>query len=153
MLPDGGEQDHIEREPDQDKRVHRLCRLMGLGLLLVDLKLGSVVVATEPSAYKPRANLPMQALAERAFRPQGRSDRGGSTRQPIMTAYRQRALACAGAMRSGPARPRDLKHLADDAGALLLCNVYRWFDRIKPGVYQLSAAGAAAAPEDLPREG
>lgn len=141
------------RGRDQDKRVHRLCRLMGLGLLLVDLKLGSVVVATEPVPYKPRANLPLRKrlLKEHATR-KGDPTRGGSTRQPIMTAYRQRALACAGAMRSGPARPRDLKHLADDAGAILLRNVYGWFERVKPGVYQLSAAGAAAAPDEQPRD-
>ena len=34
---------------------------------------------------------------------------GGSTRQPIMTAYRQQALACAAALAKAPGRPRDLK--------------------------------------------
>lgn len=36
---------------------------------------------------------------------------GGSTRQPIMTAYRQQALACAAALSRAPARPRDLNRL------------------------------------------
>uniref|UniRef100_UPI0035CAFC9E DUF2161 family putative PD-(D/E)XK-type phosphodiesterase n=1 Tax=uncultured Sphingomonas sp. TaxID=158754 RepID=UPI0035CAFC9E len=134
------------RGRDQYKRVHRLCRWMGLGLLLVDLKLGSVVVASEPSTYTPRANLPLRKrlLKEHATR-KGDPTQGGSTRQPIMTAYLQRALACVGAMRSGPARPRDLNHLADDAGAILLRNVYGWFERVRPDVYQLTTAGSAAA--------
>ena len=34
---------------------------------------------------------------------------GGSTRAPIMTAYRQQALACASALSQGPRRVRDLK--------------------------------------------
>ncbi|MEG3085998.1 DUF2161 family putative PD-(D/E)XK-type phosphodiesterase [Sphingomonas sp. PB4P5] len=137
------------RGRDQDKRVHRLCRLMGLGLLLVDLKLGQVIVATEPAPYKPRANLPLRKrlLKEHASR-KGDPTHGGSTRQPIMTAYRQRAMACAAALRDGPLRPRDLKHLADDAGAILLRNVYGWFDRVRPGLYQLSPDGIAAATPD-----
>ena len=34
---------------------------------------------------------------------------GGSTRAPIMTAYRQQALACASALSPGPRRVRDLR--------------------------------------------
>jgi hypothetical protein len=41
-------------------------------------------------------------------------------------------------------RPRDLKSVAPDAGRILLRNVYGWFERVQPGLYQLSAAGAAA---------
>ena len=66
---------------------------------------------------------------------------GGSTRQPIMTAYRQRAVACAGAMRDGAKRPRDLKALAEDAGAILLRNVYGWFERTERGLYALTPGG------------
>lgn len=135
------------RGRDQDKRVHRLCRRLGVGLLLVDPRLGSVTVVCEPEPYRPRANLSMRKrlLKEHGSR-KGDPTLGGSTRIPIMTAYRQRALACATAMRSGAVRPRDLKHLAEDAGAILVRNVYGWFERVRPGVYQLTIAGLAAAP-------
>jgi hypothetical protein len=55
-----------------------------------------------------------------------------------MTAYRQRARlpACAVALQVGPLRPRDLRASAPDSGAILLRNVYGWFERIKPGVYR-----------------
>jgi len=61
-----------------------------------------------------------------------------------MTAYRQRAVACAVALQAGPLRPRDLRALAPDAGGILLRNVYGWFERVKPGVYRLGPAGEAA---------
>lgn len=133
------------RGRDQDGRVHRLCRLMGLGLLAVDVRLGSVVVICEPAPYRPRPNLPQRRrlLKEHAAR-KGDPARGGSTRQPIMTAYRQRALACAAAIGDGAARPRDLKHLAEDAGAILLRNVYGWFERVGRGSYRLTDTGRAA---------
>jgi hypothetical protein len=69
---------------------------------------------------------------------------GGSTRQPVMTAYRQRALACAAQLRTGPSRPRDLRSAAPDSGAILLDNVYGWFERTGRGVYRLSSLGEAA---------
>ena len=133
------------RGRDQDKRVHRLCRMLGLGLLAVDVRLGTVTVICEPTPYRPRANLPQRKrlVKEHASR-KGDPTAGGSTRRPVMTAYRQRALACAAAIGAGTARPRDLKHLADDAGAILLRNVYGWFERVEKGSYRLSGAGRDA---------
>ena len=62
-----------------------------------------------------------------------------------MTAYRQRALACAPrAWPQGPKRPRDLRPLAPDAGPILLSNVYGWFAPVSRGVYELTDAGRAA---------
>src|SRR5436305_11045769 len=69
---------------------------------------------------------------------------GGSTRAPIMTAYRQQALACAAALSRGPGRVRDLKPEIPDAPKILLHNVYGWFDRVERGVYVLTDAGRAA---------
>ena len=62
-----------------------------------------------------------------------------------MTAYRQRALACAAAMACGPRRPRDLKPQIPDAANILLGNVYGWFDRTERGVYGLTDAGRSGA--------
>jgi hypothetical protein len=130
---------------DRDRRVHRLCRLLGLGLLAVDVKTGQVAVLSEPSPYRPRPNPKRRRriLTEHGAR-RGDPAPGGSTRQPIMTAYRQRALDCAAALQAGPLRPRDLRPLADDAGSILLRNVYGWFERVQPGVYRLGPAGKKA---------
>ncbi len=69
---------------------------------------------------------------------------GGSTRAPIMTAYRQQALVCASALSGGPQRVRDLRARVPDAGKILLHNVYGWFDRAERGIYVLTDAGRAA---------
>ena len=134
------------RGRDQDKRAHRLCRLLGVGLLSVDPRLGKVTVIAEPAPYRPRpdAKRRKRLLKEHGAR-RGDPSVGGATRQPIMTAYRQRTLACAAAMLDGPKRPRDLRPLAEDAGAILLRNVYGWFERVDTGIYRLSAAGEIAA--------
>jgi hypothetical protein len=135
---------------DRDRRVHRLCRLLGFGLLAVapvpaEGDGGRVEILAEPTPYRPRPN-PAQRrrlLKEHATRT-GDPTRGGSTRTPIMTAYRQQALACALRLQAGPMRPRDLRPVAPDAGKILLRNVYGWFERVEPGVYRLTNAGLAA---------
>jgi hypothetical protein len=133
------------RGRDTDRRVHRLCRLLGLGLFTVDPKRGRVEVIAEPAPYKPRPNVGerKRVLKEHAAR-RGDPTSGGSTRKPIMTAYRQRALDCAAALQAGPLRPRDLTALAEDAQSILHRNVYGWFERVRPGLYQLAPAGTEA---------
>lgn len=133
------------RGRDRDPRVHRLCRLLGYGLLTVNTARDRVEVLVEPGPYKPRpdAKRRTRLLSEHGRR-RGDPSAGGSERQPIMTAYRQQALACAGLLRLGPSKPADLRAAVPDAGQILLRNVYGWFERCQRGVYQLSAAGEAA---------
>jgi hypothetical protein len=133
------------RGRDRDPRVHRLCRLIGLGLMAVNVTRGRVEVLAEPGPYRPRPNQRRRAglLSEHARRA-GDPSPGGSSRQPIMTAYRQQALACAALLRDGPSRPRDLRVVAPAAGRILLSNVYGWFERAERGLYRLTADGEAA---------
>jgi hypothetical protein len=132
------------RGRDRDGRAHKLCRLLGFGLLAVDPTRRSVEVLAEPGPYRPRQNAKRRSplFAEHGRR-RGDPAVGGSSRQPVMTAYRQRALACAAALRDGPRRPRDLREIAPDAAAILLRNVYGWFERDTRGIYRLSPAGEA----------
>lgn len=133
------------RGRDQDRRVHRLCRLLGVGLLAVDIASDRVRVLADPAPYRPRPDQRRRRRLLREFNGRrGDPTQGGSTRQPIMTAYRQRALACAALLRGEPKRPRDLRAVAEDAGSILLRNVYGWFERVSPGLYRLAAAGEAA---------
>jgi hypothetical protein len=145
------------RGRDRDPRVRRLCRLIGLGLMAVDAAHGRVEILAEPGPYKPRPDQRRRTrLLTEHSRRQGDPTLGGSTREPVMTAYRQRALACAAGLRAGAARPRDLRVVAADAGRILLRNVYGWFERTAPGHYRLTPIGEAAlrrwpktAPEPL----
>ena len=132
------------RGRENDSRVKKLCRLCGFGLLSV-FSSGRVEVLVEPVPWKPRHDSRRRSkiVAEHRKR-RGDPASGGSTRAPIMTAYRQQALACAAAMAQSPARPRDLKPAAPDAPKILQNNVYGWFERVERGVYGLTDAGKAA---------
>lgn len=133
------------RGRDRDRRVAKLCRLLGFGLLAVHPARETLEVLAEPGPYQPRGNPRRKArLVREHERRVGDPSAGGSAKAPIMTAYRQRALACAGAMAQAPQRPRDLAHLAPDAGRIVVDNVYGWFERVERGVYRLSSDGQAA---------
>jgi hypothetical protein len=132
------------RGREGDPRVRKLCRLLGLGLLAVTAS-GKVEVLVEPVPWRPRRDAKRRSrIVDEHRRRRGDPAAGGSTRQPIMTAYRQQALACAAALAQAPARPRDLRGGIPDAPKILLSNVYGWFVRIERGVYSLSEGGRAA---------
>ena len=133
------------RGRDRDPRVHRLCRLIGIGLMAVDAGHDGVEVLAEPGPYRPRQDHRRRArlLSEHARR-WGDPSPGGSTREPVVTAYRQQALACAALLRAGPGRPRELRAVAPNAGLILLRNVYGWFERTQRGWYRLTDLGEAA---------
>ena len=121
---------------ESDARYRNLCRRLGFGMLGVTER-GQVEVLVKPPTAAPR-------LVAEHQRRQGDPVLGGSTRAPIMTAYRQQALACAAALADGPRRVRELRARCPDAGKILLHNVYGWFARAERGVYELTEAGHAA---------
>jgi hypothetical protein len=130
---------------ESDARYRNLCRRLGFGMLGVT-NTGDVEVLVKPPTAAPRRNPKKRSrLVAEHQRRKGDPVQGGSTtRAPIMTAYRQQALACAAAMSGGPRRVRDLRIDIPDAGKILLHNVYGWFDRAERGVYVLTEAGRAA---------
>ena len=79
-------------------------------------------------------------------RRQGDTAQGGSSRRKILTAYRQRALACAALLKGGPQPLAILRARAPDAASILQRNVYGWFERVARGVYQLTPAGRTDVP-------
>jgi len=129
---------------ESDPRVKKLCRLLGIGLLAV-FNSGTVEVLVEPVPWRPRRDAKRRSkIVDEHRRRKGDPASGGSTRLPIMTAYRQQALACAATLAQAPARPRDLKPTMPDAPKILLSNVYGWFVRVERGIYTLSEVGRAA---------
>jgi hypothetical protein len=132
------------RGREADRRYRDLCRRLGIGMLGVSDR-GEVSVIVGSVSPMPRTNPKRRSrLVREHQRRQGDPTRGGSTRTPIMTAYRQQAMVCAEALLAGPLRPRDLKDRAPDAGKILLRNVYGWFERLQPGIYQLTESGRLA---------
>lgn len=77
---------------------------------------------------------------------------GGSTKRKLVTAYRERALQCALALRCADApalAPREVGALTGvaDPGQLLRSNYYGWFAKAGRGLYALTPAGLAALDE------
>lgn len=106
---------------------------------------GEVEIIVAPVSPMPRRDPRRRSrLVEEHRRRQGDPAVGGGSRAPIMTAYRQRALACAALLVDGPRRPRDLRAAVPDAAKILIRNVYGWFARTERGVYALTPAGRDA---------
>ena len=132
------------RGREADRRFRDLCRRLGIGMLGVSDG-GEVSIIVSSISPMPRTNTKRRSrlVAEHRKR-RGDPMLGGGCKAPVMTAYRQQALACAAALAAGPLRPRDIRPRAPDAAKILLGNVYGWFERIDRGVYGLTDAGQAA---------
>jgi hypothetical protein len=130
--------------PKAIKNVKKLCRRLGLGLMVVAHERADVVL--DPLPYAPRKNRRKagRLLGEHARRV-GDPNRGGSsTRVPMMTAYRQEALRCAGLLaKNGPMEVAALRAAAEAprAGSIVRSDYYGWFERVERGVYALTPAG------------
>ncbi len=135
----------------------KLCRRIGLGLIIVTAS-GSVEVLADPVPYAPRANTRKRGLLLKEFNARsGDPNVGGSTRKPLMTAYRQDALKCAAHLRThGPTKISVVKAATsvDRAPAIFRDNVYGWFEKTERGIYGLSAMGSKVPLplRDLPQQ-
>lgn len=132
------------RGRESDKRYRDLCRRLGIGMLGISDR-GDVNVIVASVTPMPRTNPKRRSrLVREHQKRRGDPVLGGSTRTPMMTAYRQQALGCAALLSAGPLRVRDVRVGVPDAGKILLSNVYGWFERLEKGVYGLTDAGREA---------
>jgi hypothetical protein len=124
-----------------------LCRRLGLGLLAVDVAAATVTAHLDPGPYTPRKNKTRATRLLREFdRRVGDPNIGGTTRQPRMTAYRQDALRCLSHLAAAPASPATIARATGvtKAGNLLRADHYGWFERVSPGLYDLTPKGRDA---------
>jgi len=132
-----------------------LCRMLGLGLLTVTFfktKAPVVDVLCEPGDPPVRGmRRTRQSRLQLEFRERsGDYNVGGSTKRKLVTAYREKALRCAWALREhGPLAPRRIAELTGNrsAGIFLRNDYYGWFERVERGIYRLRPAGEAALAE------
>ena len=105
----------------QRKRVVKLLRMLGLGLITVDPgRNGGAHAELHPGEYRPRKVKPRrdQLLAEFSKRVGDPNAGGTDMRRGIMTAYRQRALAVAVYLRAnGEAKASDVAKATGDSKA------------------------------------
>ncbi len=132
------------RGREADKRYRDLCRRLGIGMLGIS-DAGDVSVIVGSVTPMPRTNPKRRSRLMREHQKRrGDPALGGSTRTPLMTAYRQQALGCAVALVDGPLRVRDIRAGMPEAGKILQSNVYGWFERLDRGIYGLTDAGREA---------
>ncbi len=132
------------RGREADKRYRDLCRRLGIGMLGIS-DAGDVSVIVGSVTPMPRTNPKRRSRLMREHQKRrGDPALGGSTRTPLMTAYRQQALGCAVALVDGPLRVRDIRADVPEAGKILQSNVYGWFERLDRGIYGLTDAGREA---------
>ncbi|MCR8722946.1 DUF2161 domain-containing phosphodiesterase [Frigidibacter sp. ROC022] len=122
-----------------------MCRRLGLGLLTVRARDRLVECHLEPGAPLPRASKARRRKLEAEFaRRVGDPNEGGATRHGLVTGYRQDALRCAAYLAEyGPSRGAAVKR---DTGVpvatrIMADNHYGWFQRVRPGTYELTEAG------------
>jgi hypothetical protein len=124
--------------------VRDLCRRLGLGVMTIEPARGAagVEVIVDPVPYRPRRRAARLArlLGEHARRV-GDPNRGGITRTPIVTAYRQEALRCAMLIERGGRASLKALHetgLVPNASRILQRDVYGWFRRLERATYGLT---------------
>ena len=130
------------------KRMKKLFRRLGAGLLTVRLRDGFVQVHCDPGPFKPRiANTRKSRLLGEFQRREGDPNLGGA-RHGVVTAYRQDAMRCAAHLAgAGPCKG---SMVAKETGVeyatrMMRDNHYGWFCKIATGVYDLSPEGRKAA--------
>jgi hypothetical protein len=135
------------------RSVRALCRRLGLGLMTVARGRSGfdVEVVLDPLPYRPRKHgRRLGRLMREHTRRTGDPTRGGVTRTPIMTAYRQEAVRCALLVQAGgTATLKSLREsgLVPNASRILQRDYYGWFRRLGRGTYGLTDRGA----DDLAR--
>jgi hypothetical protein len=132
-------------EPKQSlsKDIERLCKRLGLGLLAVN---GAWVEAwLDPAPYQPRKYPKRKTALLREFqRRVGDPNSGGSSKRPLVTAYRQDALRCVKYLKnSGPSKLSEItaQTKVARAASILRSDVYGWFFKVERGTYALSPKG------------
>lgn len=131
------------RWPKSYKRMCGLLKRLGCGLLTLDQHTRKqVVLEFEPTEFSSRKNYTKKKLAIDEF--QARSvdlNQGGSTRELLFTAYKEKAIRIAMYLfENGASSISEIKENLeiDKTVNILNKNYLRWFERTTRGVYQLT---------------
>lgn len=134
----------------QMRAAFRVLRRLELGLLIVSIKPGKppVEVVLNPAPFERRKRpSARRAVLDEIGRRSGDFNLGGSTKRPLVTAYRENAIHIACLLADhGEMPPRRLRELGTGPKTLgiLSNNVYGWFQRVSRGLYALTTKGRDA---------
>jgi len=129
----------------------KLCRRLGLGLMTADMKSNRVQIHFDPAPFRPRKSpTKRDGLLKEFAKRSGDPNIGGTSRQTLMTAYRQDALRCLHNLdQDGPTKASKVAEHTGVANArnIMADNHYGWFERVKAGIYALTPEGAQVATD------
>jgi len=136
------------------KRIVKLLKMLGIGLVSIDLKRDSVQVIVSPTSYQPRQSKPRQQwLINEFLARSGDPNLGGaSTKEGRVTAYKQQAIKIANYLGShGASKASEVaKNLElPRTRAIVYDNHYGWFQKKTRGIYELSDLGKSVLDENL----
>ncbi|NLJ41942.1 MAG: hypothetical protein GX352_10120 [Clostridiales bacterium] len=135
------------------KGIRRILRQLEIGLIFISLSPSNpyVEVIFHPDPYRNKKTVKAKTGIIREI--EGRykdSNKGGSSRKKIMTAYRENALFIACCLEDlGVVSAAELRKLGtgDKTHSILYNNFYDWFHRVSHGKYALSHKGRQALEE------
>ncbi len=144
--------------PSRWTDVRRICRRLGIGILLVRFPASGHPVVESALDADPdapcRKSRKLKASMLKEISERGHNfNAGGSTRKALMTAYRMQALKVAVILsKAEDLSPREIRErgAGEKTGAILLKNYYNWFSRTGKGRYAISDEGRKAI--DIYRE-
>ncbi|AWB43987.1 hypothetical protein DCC85_06965 [Paenibacillus sp. CAA11] len=141
------------------REIAQLCTRLGLGLITITVyktKPAFVEVLCSPAEPADGTPLPkpikhrVNRLAHEFRERSGDYNVGGSNGRKLVTAYREKTLLVADALRGGiDLSPREIKAHSGvgNAASILQRNFYGWFRRISRGRYILTEEGRQALIE------
>lgn len=130
-----------------------LLKRLGIGLICVSLRTGKVEmlippIETETDVFRQHNRQMQQRIREEFAARKLRCNPGGVHNEPLMTAYREKALTVLGALEKlgGEASTRDIRSVSrvENSTSILYDDHYGWFIRAGRGRYRLSETGKKA---------
>ncbi|MEM7288753.1 MAG: DUF2161 family putative PD-(D/E)XK-type phosphodiesterase [Pseudomonadota bacterium] len=128
-----------------------LCRRLGLGLITVPMWFEKADVHLDPGPYNPRKSKRRQERMLKEFQHRvGDPNNGGTTKQKLITSYRQDALRCLAHLdENGPSKAAIVASAVgvNRARTIMADDYYGWFERVEHGVYAVTPKGRDAIRE------
>lgn len=138
------------------KEYEHLLKRLELGLILVNLKttIPNATIVFEPKPFSRHASMSQNKKKKINVVREATSRHDdynvGGTRGKLVTVYREMALLALSYMSElGEAKVKTLRELTgnEKMQAVLYQNYYGWFERVRNGVYKVSAQGELALDE------
>lgn len=133
------------RWPKEYKKMCALLKRLELGLITLDINKDNLVTMEfEPKKFTGRTNYKKKKSVLKEF--EGRRvdlNLGGSTKEKIFTVYKEKAIRVAMFLfKHGAATPKEIRSQLEieQVLSILTQNHYKWFNRVKHGVYESAPA-------------